>query len=75
MVGLGELHDSPEDGAAFSEIDPVNPLSAFSVIVDVDEDPGATAAGGVALTVKSWNFRMAVVACVREPLVAVIVSV
>jgi hypothetical protein len=53
----------------------VKPLTADTVIVDVDDDPIVTAAGEVAEIVKSVTVKVAVAVCVRVPLVPVIVRV
>jgi hypothetical protein len=39
---------------------PANPFTAVRVIVEVDEDPGATVVGEVATTLKSWKLKIAV---------------
>jgi hypothetical protein len=54
---------------------PVNPFTADTVIVEVAETPALTAAGDVAEIVKSVTVKVAVVECVRVPLVPVIVRV
>lgn len=54
---------------------PVNPFSAVTVIVEVAETPTFTAAGEVALMLKSVTVKVAVVEWVRVPLVPVIVRV
>ena len=54
---------------------PVNPLSAVTGTVEVADTPTVTAAGNVAAIVKSRTMYVAVVECVRAPLVPVIVSV
>jgi hypothetical protein len=53
---------------------PVNPLSAAIVIVEVAEVPTVTAAGEVAVMLKSLTVKVAVVECDNVPLVPVIVS-
>ena len=53
---------------------PVNPLIADTVIVEVAEVPAWTAPGEVAATEKSVTVKVAVVECVRLPLVPVIVT-
>ncbi len=50
---------------------PAKPFTALTVIVDVDEEPGATEDGEVALIVKSWNLKVASAVRVRLPLVPV----
>ena len=54
---------------------PVNPLRAVTVIVEVAEVPAVTAAGDVAVMLKSRTVKVAVVVCERVPLVPVIVRV
>lgn len=54
---------------------PVNPLRAVTVIVEVAEVPAVTAAGDVAVMLKSRTVKVAVVECERVPLVPVIVRV
>jgi hypothetical protein len=57
------------------ETTPVKPFSAVTVMVDVAETPTLTAAGEVALMLKSVTVKVAVVEWVRVPLVPVIVRV
>ncbi len=54
---------------------PVNPFSAAIVIVEVAEVPTVTAAGDVAVMLKSRTVNVAVVECDKVPLVPVIVRV
>jgi len=54
---------------------PVNPLRAVTVMVEVAEVPAVTAAGDVAVMLKSRTVKVAVVECERVPLVPVIVRV
>jgi hypothetical protein len=54
---------------------PVKPLRAATVIVEVAEVPAVTAAGEEAAMLKSVTVKVAVVGCVRAPLVPVIVRV
>ena len=54
---------------------PVKPLTAATVMVEVADVPAWTAAGEVAVIVKSVTVKVAVVECTRVPLVPVIVSV
>ena len=54
---------------------PVKPFTAETVIVDVADVPTVTAAGEVAVIVKSVTVKVAVVECERVPLVPVIVRV
>jgi len=53
---------------------PVKPLTAATVIVEVEETPALTAAGDVALTVKSVTVKVAVALWVSVPLVPVTVT-
>jgi hypothetical protein len=53
---------------------PVNPLIAETVIVEVAEVPTWTGPGEVAATEKSVTMKVAVVECVRVPLVPVMVT-
>jgi hypothetical protein len=50
-------------------------FSPVSVIVDVGETPASTAAGEVAVMLKSWNRNTAVAECMSGVLVPVIVTV
>jgi hypothetical protein len=52
----------------------VKPLTAVTVIVDVAETPTVTAAGDVAVIVKSVIVNVAVAVMMMLPLVPVIVS-
>jgi hypothetical protein len=70
---LRELHDSPEGTLSVIVIDPPNPFTAVSEIVETAEDPGATAEGELALTRKSWNLKVATVMRTKAPLVPIIV--
>ena len=54
---------------------PVKPLTAVMVIVEVAETPAFTAAGDVAVMVKSVTVKVAVAEWVKAPLVPVIVNV
>jgi hypothetical protein len=54
---------------------PVKPFMAVTVIVDVAELPTVVAAGEEAAMLASATVNVAVVECVRGPLVPVIVSV
>jgi len=54
---------------------PVNPLIAVTVIVEVAEVPALTAAGDVAVMLKSVTVNVAVVEWDNVPLVPVIVNV
>jgi len=57
-----------------SETVPLNPLMAVTVIVEVAETPALTAAGEVAVILKSMTLKVAVVLWVSVPLVPVIVT-
>jgi len=57
------------------EIVPEKPFKAFSVIVDVPDEPVDTDAGEEAVTAKSRKLKVVVVRWVSDPLVPVIVSV
>jgi len=57
-----------------SDTVPVNPFTAATVIVEVAETPALTAAGDVALTVKSVTVKVAVALWVSVPLVPVTVT-
>ena len=50
-------------------------LRAVTVIVDVAETPALTAAGEVALMVKSWSMKVAVAPCTSDVLVPVMARV
>jgi hypothetical protein len=52
---------------------PVKPLSAVTVIVDIADCPALTAAGDVAVIVKSLKLNVAVAVWTSEPLVPVTV--
>jgi hypothetical protein len=54
---------------------PANPLTARTATADVADWPAFTGAGEVAVRLKSWNRKVAVAECDREPLVPVIVRV
>ncbi len=58
-----------------NETVPVNPFNAVIVIVDVAEVPTVTAAGDVAVMLKSVTVNVAVVEWLSAPLVPVIVRV
>lgn len=55
-----------------SLIVPAKPLTALRVMVEIEEDPGGTAEGELALRPKSWKLNVAIVVCTRDPLVPVI---
>jgi hypothetical protein len=52
---------------------PPNPFIAASEIVEIDEDPGGTAAGEVELSRKSWKLNVAIVMWTKAPLVPITV--
>ena len=54
---------------------PVKPLSAVTVMVEVADTPALTAAGEVAVMLKSLTVNVAVVEWLTVPLVPVMVSV
>jgi len=60
LLGDGEPHDSPEDGLMDIEMEPENAFNDLTVIVEVADEPGLTAAGEEALTLKSWKLNVAV---------------
>jgi hypothetical protein len=73
LVGL-RVHVRPPVVETVSETVPVKPLTAVNVTVEVAETPGVTAAGDVAVIVKSVTVNVAVAVWTSEPLVPVIVS-
>ncbi len=61
LAGLIALHVSPlGNGVSDSETVPANPLTAVTVIVETAEAPEFTAAGDVAVMVKSVKVNVAV---------------
>jgi hypothetical protein len=52
---------------------PLKPFTAVMVIVEVTDVPAFTATGVDAAMVKSWNRKVMVALCFREPLVPVTV--
>ena len=76
VILLGEMapHVRPLGTVSERATVPVNPFTAVTVIVDVADWPTFTAAGDVALTVKSTSLNRANVVCVVEPLVPLIVT-
>ncbi len=67
----------PAGTLSVSVTTPENPLTAVTVIVELADWPTSTAAGEVAVIVKSWvavNVNVAVAVWTREPLVPVIVT-
>jgi len=75
LVGLNEPQVRPREGVTLNVTVPVNPFTAATVTVEVDVWPALTAAGDVAVIVKSWNRRTTAEECSRDPLEPVIVSV
>jgi hypothetical protein len=75
LLGLILPQDRPLGIVSVNPTVPVKPFTALIVIVDVAVWLVLTAAGDVALIVKSWgalNVNAALVECVNEPLVPVI---
>jgi hypothetical protein len=75
LVGLMAPHVRPERMVSVRLTVPVNPLTAAIVIVEVAEVPTVTAAGEVAVMLKSVTVNVPVVERDRVPLVPVIVRV
>lgn len=75
LVGLNDPQVRLGGAVTLKVTVPVNPLIAATVTVEVGDWPALTAAGDVALMVKSWNRRTTVAECTRDPLEPVIVSV
>jgi hypothetical protein len=75
LVGLNDPQVRLGGAVTLRVTVPVNPLIAAIVTVEVGDWPALTAAGDVALMVKSWNRRTTVAECSRDPLEPVIVSV
>ena len=75
LVGLNDPQARPRGVVMLRVTVPANPLTATTVTVDVGDWPALTAAGDVAVIVKSWNRRTIVAECSRDPLEPVIVSV
>jgi len=63
----------PDGTVSVSVTVPVNPFTAEIVIVEIAELPTVTAAGDVAVIVKSVKVKVADVVATRDPLVPVIV--
>ena len=74
LLGLGELHETPEGIESVIVTAFEYPFMPASVIVEVDEEPGATVVGEVATIVKSWKLKITVVEWTMLPLVPVITS-
>jgi len=79
LLGVIAPHVRPAGTLSVSVTTPENPLTAVTVIVEVADWPASTAAGDVAVMVKSCvcglNVKVAVAVWTREPLVPVIVTV
>jgi hypothetical protein len=75
LVGLIVPQVRPDETVPVKLTVPVNPFAAVTVIVAVAEVPTVTAAGEVALIVKSVTVNVAVVEWDSAPLVAFIVRV
>lgn len=74
LLGVKELHVSPEGIVSDNAIVPEKPFRAERVIEDVAEEPVATDEGEVALTAKSLKLKVVDVKWTSTPLVAVIVN-
>jgi len=75
LVGLNDPQVRPGGVVMVKVTVPVNPLPAATVPVEVGDWPALTAAGDVAVIVKSWNLSRTVAECSRDPLEPDIVSV
>ena len=75
LVGLNDPQVRPGVVVMVKVTVPVNPLTAAVVTVEVVDWPTLTAAGDVAVIVKSWNRRTIVAECSRDPLEPDIVRV
>ena len=74
LVGLMAPQVRLAGTVSVNETVPLNPLMAVTVIVEVAEVPAVTAAGEVAVILKSMTLKVAVVLWVSVPLVPVIVT-
>ena len=74
MFGLITPQLRPTGAVSLKLTVPVKPFTAAIVIVEVADTPALTAAGEVAVTVKSVTANVAVAERVRVPLVPVIVT-
>lgn len=74
LVGLIAPHVRLAGTVSVSETVPVNPFNAVTVIVEDVEGPTLTAAGEVAVILKSVTVKIAVVEWDNAPLIPVIVS-
>lgn len=77
LRGFGVMvwHVKPEGGLTVRDTDPVNPFSGESTIVEDEVTPARAGGASVAITRKSVKVNFAVVACDREPIVPVTVTV
>ena len=75
LVGLNDPQVRPGGVVMVKVTVPVNPLTGAIVTVEVGDWPALTAAGDVAVIVKSWNRRTTVAECSRDPLEPDIVRV
>ena len=74
LLGLGELHETPDGIVSVILTALEYPFMPTNVIVEIDEDPGATVEGEVAAIVKSSKLKIAVTGWIMLPLVPVITS-
>lgn len=72
LLGFKEPHETPDGIESASVTALENPFMPTNVIVEVDEEPGVTVEGEVAVIVKSWKLKIAVVGWIMLPLVPVI---
>ena len=75
LLGLINPQVSPDGTVSVSDTVPEKPFSAATVMVDVLDTPTLSAAGEVAVIVKSRNWKRAVAEWTSEPLVPVTVRV
>ena len=75
LVGEIAPQVRPVGTVSVNDTVPVKPLTAVTVMVEDAETLTLTAAGDVALMLKSVTVNVAVVVCVMLPLVPVIVTV
>jgi hypothetical protein len=74
LVGLIAPQVKPDGTVSVNATVPVKPFTAATVMVEVAETPTVTAAGEVAVIVKSVIVNVAVAVWTSEPLMPVIVS-
>jgi hypothetical protein len=60
LVGVNDAQARPGEEVTVKVTVPANPLTAATETVEVGDWPALTAAGDVALIVKSWNRKTAV---------------